>query len=104
MVCTHICIKGLDGVILQEGYVILYEFKKLKENEKNYATHDLDLATIVHSLKMWRNYFLGRILDIRVDHKSLNYLFDHPSLNSKQAIWLELLCEFDFEIKHVKDK
>ena len=27
-----------------------------------------------------------------------------PTLNSRKAIWLEFLCEFDFEIKHIKGK
>jgi len=59
VVCTDACIKGLGGVLMQEGHVICYKSRKLKENEKNYATHDLELATIVHALKMWRHYILG---------------------------------------------
>ena len=30
--------------------------------------------------------------------------FDHPTLNARQARWLEFLCELDFEIKHIKGK
>jgi hypothetical protein len=39
--------------------VISYESRKLNEHERNYVTNDLELATIVHTLNMWRNYFLG---------------------------------------------
>ena len=35
---------------------------------------------------------------------SLKYLFDHPSLNARKARWLKFLCDFYFEIKHVKGK
>ena len=63
---------------MQEGNVICYEFRKLKEHEKNYATHDLELATIVHALKMWRNYLLGRKFELKIYHMNLKYLFDHP--------------------------
>ena len=48
--------------------VICYELRKLKEHEKNYAIHDLELATIVHALKMWRHYLMGRRFDLRTDH------------------------------------
>ena len=50
VVCTDTCIEGLGRVLMQEGFVICYESRKLKEPEKNYATHDLDLASIVHAL------------------------------------------------------
>ena len=52
VVCIDACNEGLGGVLMQQGYVIFYELRKLKEHEKNYATHYLDLATIVHALKM----------------------------------------------------
>jgi hypothetical protein len=45
---------------MQEGHVICYESRKLNEHEINYVTHDLELDTIVHSLKMWRHYLLSR--------------------------------------------
>ena len=45
-----------------------------------------------------------RIFELRTDHCGLKYLFDQPTLNARQARWLEFLCEFDFEIKHIKGK
>ena len=78
------------------GHVICYESRKLKEHEKNYATHDLELVSIVHALKMWRHYLMGRRFELRTDHYGLKYLFDQPNLNARQARWLEFLCEFDF--------
>ena len=53
IVCTNACNEGLGGVLLQDNYVVAYEFIKLKDHEKNYATHDLELAAIIHALKMW---------------------------------------------------
>ena len=67
-------------------------------------THDLELATIVHALKMWRHYLLGRKFLLMTDHCGLRYLFDQPRLNARQARWMALLSEFDFEIKHIKGK
>jgi hypothetical protein len=68
------------------------------------VTHDLDLAAIVHALKMWRHYLLGRRFVLMIDHCGLRSLFDQPKLNSRKARWMPLLSEFDFEIKHIKGK
>ena len=90
---------------MQEVFVIIfYELRKLKEHENNYATHDLELASIIHALKMWRHYLLGRILELRTYHMTLKYVFYHPRLNARKTRWMEFLCEFDFEIKDVKGK
>jgi hypothetical protein len=60
LVCTDACKEGLRGVLMQEGHIICYESIKLNEHQINYVTHDLELASIVHALKMWRHYLLGR--------------------------------------------
>ena len=76
VVCTDACGQGLGGFFMQYNHVICYESRKLKEHEKNYATHDLELAAIVHALKMWRHYLMGRIFELRTYHCGLKYLFD----------------------------
>ena len=83
-------------------YIMSLEISKNHEN--NYATHDLELASIVHALKMWRHYLMGRKFELRTDHCGLKYLFDQPTLNARKARWLEVLCEFDSKIKHIKGK
>jgi hypothetical protein len=104
VVCTDACKEGLGGVLSQEGFVICYESRKLKEHERNYATHDLELATIVHTLRKWRHYLMGRRFELRTNHNGLKYLFDQSTLNARQTRWLEFLCEYDFYIKHIKGK
>ena len=89
---------------MKENHVICYESRNLKEHGNNYATHDLELVAIVHALKMWRHYLMGRRFELRTYHSSLKYLFDQPTLNARKSRWLEFLCEFDFEIKHIKGK
>jgi hypothetical protein len=84
--------------------VICYESKKLKEHERNYTTHDLELAAIVHAMRKWRHYLMGRSFELRTNHKGLKYLFDQPTLNDRQSRWLEFICEYDFDIKHIKGK
>jgi hypothetical protein len=103
-VCTYAYKEGLRGVLMQEGHVIFYESRKSNEHEVNYVTRDMELAAIVHALKMWRHYLLGRIFVFMTNHSGLRYLFDQPKLNVRQARSTALLSEFDFEIKHIKGK
>ena len=50
-------------------------FTPTKKHEVNYPTHDLELAAVVHALKIWRHYLLGNNVHIYTDHKSLKYIF-----------------------------
>jgi hypothetical protein len=83
VVCMDACKEGLGGVLSHNGFVICYESRKLKEHERNYANHDLELAAIVHTLKKWRHYLMGRRFELRTDHNGLKYLFDQPTLNAR---------------------
>ena len=102
--CTNACNDGLGGVLTQEGHVISYESRKLKIHENNYATYDLELAAVIHALKMWHHHLIGRKFILMTDNKRLKYLLDQPNLNSRQARWLSFLIEYDFEIQHIKGK
>ena len=79
MVCTDAYIEGFGGVLMQEGHVVSYESRKLKEREKNYATRNLELAAIVHAFNIWRHYLLGQKFELRTDHMSLKYFFEAAS-------------------------
>jgi hypothetical protein len=104
VVCKDACKEGLGGVLTQSGHFIRYEWGKLKEHERNYAMHDLELSAIVHALRMWRHYLMGKKLELRTYHIGLKYVFEKPTLNAWQTIWLYFLSEYDFDIKHIKGK
>ena len=72
---------GLGGVLIQNGQVVAYTSRQLRVQERNYPTHDLELAAVVFVLKIWRHYLFGSIFEVFSDHKSLKYLFDHKELN-----------------------
>jgi hypothetical protein len=103
-VCVDASKEGLGGVLTQEGHVICYESHKLKEHEGNYVTHDLELVAVIHALKMWRHYIMGKKFLLLTDNSGVKYLFSQPDLNARQAIWLAFLREFDFEVIHIKGK
>ena len=64
----------------------------------------MELAAVIHALKMWRHHWLGRKFILMTGNKGLKYLLDHPNLNARQARWLDFLNEYDFEIQHIKGK
>ncbi|MBJ4159990.1 Ty3/Gypsy family RNase HI domain-containing protein, partial [Salmonella enterica subsp. enterica serovar Typhimurium] len=76
--------RGLGCVLMQEGKVVAYASRQLRPHELNYPTHDLELAAVVHALKIWRHYLIGNRCEVYSDHKSLKYLFTQPDLNLRQ--------------------
>jgi len=84
VVCIDDSLEGLGGVLSQNGNPIAYESRKLKIHELNYATHDLKLVAIVHAIRMWRYYLLGKPFKLEIDHQSLKNLFTQPDLNARQ--------------------
>ena len=88
--------QGLDCVLMQNGKVVAYASLQLKMHEKNYPTHDLELAAVVFALKVWRHYLYGEWFDLFSDHKSLKYIFSQKDLNMRQRRWMELIKEYDF--------
>ena len=91
---------GLGCVLMQEGRVVAYASRQLRPHEVNYPTHDLELAAVVHALKIWRHYLLGNRCDIYTDHKSLKYIFTQADLNMRQRRWLELIKDYDMGIHY----
>ena len=91
---------GLGGVLMQNRQVVAYASRQLKVHEKNYPTHDFELAAIVYVLKIWRHYLYCYDFEVFSDHKSLKYLFDEKELNMRQRRWLEYLKDFDFQLSY----
>jgi len=91
---------GLGGVLMQNRKVVAYASRQLKVHEKNYPTHDLELAAVVFVLKIWRHYLYGSKFEVFSDHKSLKYLFNQKELNLRQRRWLEFLKDYDFQLSY----
>ena len=91
---------GLGCVLMQRDKVIAYASRQLKTHEKNYTTHDLELGAVIFALKIWRHYLYGTKCVIYTDHKSLQHIFDQKELNMRQRRWIELLNDYDCEIRY----
>src|SRR6185503_19409300 len=85
---------------MQDQCVIAYASRALRRHEENYDTHDLELAAVVHALKIWRHYLLDNPVHIYADHKSLKYIFTQNELNLRQRRCLELIKDYNLEIHH----
>ena len=92
--------QGLGCVLMQREKVIAYASRQLKEHEKNYTTHDLELGAVIFALKIWRHYLYGTKCTIFTDHKSLQHIFEQKELNMRQRRWVELLNDYDCAIKY----
>jgi hypothetical protein len=85
---------------MQDGRVVAYASCQLTKHEVNYPTHDLELADVVHALKIWRHHLMGKRCELKMDHKSLKYIFTQPNLNLRQRRWLELIKDYDLKINY----
>ncbi|GJS33451.1 putative reverse transcriptase domain-containing protein [Tanacetum coccineum] len=92
--------KGLGAILMQMEKVIAYTSRQLKIHEKNYTTHDLELEAVVFALKFCRHYLYGIKSVVFIDNKSLQHILDQKELNMRQRRWLELLSDYDCEIRY----
>nr|GFC99433.1 putative reverse transcriptase domain-containing protein [Tanacetum cinerariifolium] len=92
--------KGLGSMLMQREKVIAYASRQLKVHERNYTTHDLELGSVVFALKLWRHYLYGTRCTVFTNHKSLQHILDQKDLNMRQQRWLELLSDYDCDIRY----
>ncbi|GKB76340.1 reverse transcriptase domain-containing protein [Tanacetum coccineum] len=93
-------LKGYGAVLMQREKVIAYASRQLKVHEENYTTHDLELGAVVFALRLWRHYLYGMKCVVFTDHKSLQYILNQKELNLRQRRWIELLSDYDCEIRY----
>ena len=96
--------QGLGCVLMQHENVIAYASRKLKKHEKNYPTHDLEMADVVFALQIWRHYLYGVPCRVFTDHKILQYLFTQKELNMRQRRWVELIKDYECTIEVLMDR
>nr|KYP54905.1 Retrovirus-related Pol polyprotein from transposon 17.6 [Cajanus cajan] len=96
--------QGLGCVLMKNRKVVAYASRQLKNHERNYPTHDLELAAVVVALKIWRHYLYDAWFSVFSDHKSLKSLFDQKELNMRQKRWMEFLKDHDFQLMYHSGK
>jgi hypothetical protein len=76
--------QDLGCVLMQDDHVVAYASRQLRKHEEKYLTHDMELAAVVHGLKIWRHHIIGKRCEVYSDHKSLKYIFTQLELNLRQ--------------------
>nr|GEU96101.1 putative reverse transcriptase domain-containing protein [Tanacetum cinerariifolium] len=97
-------LKGYGAVLMQREKVIAYASRQLKVHEENYTTHNLEFGAVVFALRLWRHYLYGTKCVVFTDHKSLQYILNQKELNLRQRRWIELLSDYDGEIRYLPGK
>jgi hypothetical protein len=87
-------------VLMQDGRMVAYASRLLRKHEVNYLTHDLELAAVVHALKIWSHYLMRKRCELYTDYNSLNYIFIQSNLNLRWRRWLELIKDYDLGINY----
>jgi len=85
----------LGCVLMQEDKVVPDAFRQPKPYERNYPSHDLELAAVIFTLKIWRHYLYGASFKICTNNQSLKCIFTQKELNLRQRHCLELLKDYD---------
>jgi len=85
-------------VLMQDRKVVAYASRRFKVHEKNYPTHNLELAAMVFTFKILRHYLYGAQFHVFSDHKSLKYMFDQKELNMRQRRLIKFLKDYNFKI------
>ena len=80
--------------------MVAYASRQLKPHEKNYPTHDLELAAIVFILRIWRHYLYREKCFIYTDQERFKYLPLQRELNLRQRGWMELIKDYDCVIDY----
>jgi transposase InsO family protein len=77
---------------------IAYESRKLRPAERNYSPYDGELLALIHCLRIFRPYLVGRKVLVRNDQKALRWLLDQRTLSPRQHRWLDVLLDHDMEL------
>ncbi|MCO5599087.1 hypothetical protein L7F22_053187 [Adiantum nelumboides] len=93
---------ALGAALYQDRHPVAFESKKLSDAEMCYPTYEKELYAVIHALKKWRYYLYGSKSIAWTDHHSLRYICDQDDLRGRKARWVELIQEFDYEIRYRK--
>ena len=95
---------GIGAVLSQDGeqgeQVIAYFSRSLSRAERNYCVTRRELLAVVLGIRHFRTYLYGKRFLLRTDHASLTWLLSFKEPEGQLARWMEILQDYDFEIRH----
>ena len=95
---------GIGGVLMQEGRHLAFESRPLKRKDLHKPIYEKEMMAILHALKKWHPYLIGRHFKVKTDHDSLKYFLEQRLCSEEQQKWVTKILVYDFEIIYKKGK
>jgi hypothetical protein len=95
---------GICVFLMQEGRPLDFESQPLKGKDLHKPVYEKEMMAILHALKKWHLYLIGRHFKVKTDHDSLKYFLEQRLSSEEQQKWVTKILGYDFEIVYKKGK
>ena len=87
-----------------DEHVIVYTSRKLTPAEKRYPIIELELLSIVHSVKTFHQFIYMKDVEVRSDHRPLVYLHSLSKHSNRLMRWILILQNYNLRVVYVQGK
>jgi hypothetical protein len=95
---------GIGVALMQEGRPLDFESQQFKGKDLHKPIYEKEMMEILHALKKWLPYLIGRHFKVKIDHDSLKYFLEERMCSKEQQKWVTKILCYDFEIIYKKGK